>query len=209
MKTPATASLLLPCALLLCLVTPALHAGEFKVANQGPVTADEQAFVRYVIFELKDLELTRRWIPARLKTARDLDSRAFLEYSLADTIRVGGDFDGFVKRTGELAKKYRTYHRSQGARLDAIRAKMATVLQLSLDSRLEKVLSRRAEILRDRERVFRTDVVSALDTRIQALNTQIEAAQEPGVDELRQRLTWEHYRIKAWMLYARDFNEGS
>jgi len=125
-----------------------------------------------------------------------------------DVPRANGDIEGADAANQALAKKYPTHRRAKTAQLEAVQASMAKVISLTLSSRYETDSAVRAQMLAERERVYRTEVLAELDSNIGRLGADAEKNPEDDA-KVFERDRWEHYRLMAMLRCAKLLPEGS
>lgn len=186
----------------------AQSAGMFSETARGDLSAEELAAVQALVNDYRFTDLAVLWIDARLKDA-STNARPELEWIRdVDVPRANGDIDGADAANQALAKKYPSHRRAKTAQLEAVYASMAKVHALTHSSRYETDSAARAQLIAERERIYRTEVLAELESNIAKL--EADAKQDAGNEEKSfQRDRWEHYRLKAMQQYAKLLPEGS
>ncbi len=177
------------------------------VLRTGDLTEAETAFARKVIFDYGWTDVARTWIEARQKSRPSRTGRGDLEYFIADCLRVEGDLESMNTMLEELRAKYPDHPRSRSVGLQLIQSALAGVLGDMLDAQLGEA-SERASLLVAAQQAFNRDVMEPVNQSIDALNKEVAKIEDGDYSKKgAERDQWEHFRIRAYKLYAERLPE--
>ncbi len=194
---------------LFVVMLPAVSQGQlYECVGRGDLTEEELGTIKAIVNDFGFTDIAETWIVKRLEKSNS-SSRPELRWILeVDIVRINGDIDTGLENSQNLAREFPKFHRSADSQLAVVQTSMTKVILSSLNAQYETDPAVRAQLIAERDRVFKTEVAGVLESSIQLVNADVDKNPD---DEKKMafRDRWEHYRLKAFQQYSELLPEGS